>query len=456
MKKSALLLALSLSLVAGGLTACSNSDNNNDGGQHGQQGNSIQPKLVKSGLSRAESKIADAQLNDFVKGQYDLNFDLIRKSADQIANNNAMISTFSIQVALAMTWAGANADTASEMASALHFDANTHEALNKLDKLISSKNKPEYVNDMGDGMVEKKDAVEIKTTNDLYFSTEKYSWADAWLEVLAVNYGAGLKEISFASDPEAARKYINDEISANTHDRIKNLLPENSIDVDTRAVITNAIYFKAPWRDEVSKAEGKLSFHKLSGGDVDVDYLNAASDYAYMADQENLYQAVSLPLRDNDFSVMFILPGDGKFNEVQDALNGDVMRNIFANLSSDAEVRVKFPSYSFDTSLNLKAPLTAMGMVKAFANDADFSKMTNEPNDLYIDEIYHKTFVGLHERGVEAAAATAVMMADKASAMDPIELTLDRPYFFVIYESDKKSPTNTPLFVGRVMDPSAK
>ena len=144
--KTALMLALSLGVAAGSLSACSDSDGNGNAnqGQQGQQGkggDSLSPNLIKSALSRAESNVADADRDAFVKGQYDLNFDLIRKSADQIGDDNAMISTFSIQTALAMTWAGANGDTASEMASALHFDDNTHAALNKLDSLIISKNK---------------------------------------------------------------------------------------------------------------------------------------------------------------------------------------------------------------------------------------------------------------------------------------------------------------------------
>ncbi len=456
MKKNALLLALSLGLVAGGFTACSNSDNQSNNNQ-GQENSDLKVQVKKSKLSRAESNIAKAQLDAFVKGQYDLNFDLIRKSAEQIEDKNAMISTFSIQMALAMTWAGANGETASEMASTLHFDENTHAALNKLDARIRSKNKPEYSKDMGDGMVEKKDAVEIKTTNDLYFSTDKFSWSDAWLDVLAENYGAGLKEISFAADPEGARKYINDEISANTHDRIKDLLPEGSINENTHSVITNAIYFKAPWGPEVNKAEDKLEFHKLDGASVAADYLTLSGLLEYTADSENLYQAVSVPLRDNDFKVMFILPAEGKFNEVQAALNSDMIASIFAGFADYAQVEMKFPSYTFETSLSLKAPLEALGMNKAFSGDADFSKMTNEPNALFISEIFHKSFIGMDEHGVEAAAATAVVMAENAMpSQDVVKLDLDRPYFFVIYESDQESPTNTPLFVGRVMDPSAK
>jgi serpin B len=402
-------------------------------------------------LSRADSNIADADRDAFVKGQYDLNFDLIRKSADQIGDDNAMISTFSLQTALAMTWAGADGDTASEMAAALHFDDNTHAALNKLDALIQSKNKDVYVKDEGTPYEEKKDAVEIKTTNDLYFSTGIYTWASAWLDLLAVNYGAGLTELNFQADIEAARKYINDRVSDATHDRIKDLLPENSIDGNTRSVITNAIYFKAPWRDIVNKANDKMSFHKLDGSSVDVDYLLSSHRYEYMAAADNLYQAVSVPLRDDDFKVLFVLPDDGKFNDVQAALNGDLVGNIFDKLAKDSPVNLGFPSYSFETELTLKEPLKDLGMVKAFDEmDANFSKMTDLPNDLYIGQVYHKTFVGLDEKGVEAAAATAVVMESKATPGEVINLDLDKPYFFIIYESDSKSP----LFVGRVMDPS--
>ncbi len=453
--KTALMLALSLGVAAGSLSACTDGDGNgNSNANNGQQSQQVDvdfTKIIKSNLSRADSNIADADRDAFVKGQYDLNFDLIRKSADQIGDDNAMISTFSIQTALAMTWAGADGDTASEMAATLHFDGNTHAALNKLDALIQAKNKDLYVENEGTPYEVRKDAVEIKTTNDLYFAPIDKGWSSSWLDLLALNYGAGLTEINFAADVDAARKYINDKVSDATHARIKDLLPPGSLDVNTQAVISNAIYFKAPWKNMVTKANDKLSFHKLDGSNVDVDYLIADDNFEYMADDNNLYQAVSVPLRDNDFKVLFVLPDDGKFNDVQAALNGDLVGNIFDKLAKDSPVNLGFPSYSFETELTLKEPLKDLGMVKAFDEmDANFSKMTDLPNDLYIGQVYHKTFVGLDEKGVEAAAATAVVMESKATPGEVINLDLDKPYFFIIYESDSKSP----LFVGRVMDPS--
>lgn len=443
MKKSILALAVSFAFAACAFTACdSDNDNNN-----GQQQNADQPKNVKSSKARVASNISNENLKSFVDGQYDLNFELMRASADQIANKNAMISTFSIQMALAMVWAGADDDNAAEMRQVLHFDDNTHDALNKLDDSINLKNKSAIQSEY-----ESIDAVEIKTSNNLYFSTDKYTWSPEWLDILAVNYDAGLQEMSFASDPEAARQYINGVVSKDTHDRIKDLIPQGQITSETQSVITNAIYFKAPWKSKVHKASDKMVFHKLDNSEINVDYLSVSEHFDYMADENSNYQAVTVPLRDNDFSVMFIMPSENKFEEVQNLLNGQVISGIFDSFSHDTEVKLKFPSYSFETSLSLKSSLQELGMQKAFVGG--FQKMTTEPNELIIGEVFHKTFVGMDENGVEAAAATAVIM-DNATAMpspDFIELSLDRPYFFVIYETDSKSP----LFVGRVIDPSGK
>ena len=440
MKKSILALAASFAMISCGLTACDNNENE-DNNQN------VQIKEVKSALSRADSNISADNLKSFVKGQYDLNFDLIRASNEQISNNNAMISTFSIQMALGMTWGGADDDNAAEMKQVLHFDDNTHEALNKLDASINHKNAPAVKTD--DGEIE---AVEIKTSNNLYFATNLYEWSKDWLDLLATNYGAGLKEINFSADPEAARKYINDVVSDDTHNRIKDLIPENEINANTQAVITNAIYFKSPWGKSVIKSDNMMSFHKLDNSNVDVNYLFVSENLNYMADADNNYQAVSVPLRNDAFNVMFILPAENKFEEIQNSLNGTVISDIFDKMSDNTEVSLSFPSYSFETSLDLKSPLKKLGMVKAF--EGGFQKMTApQSNSLCIGEVFHKTFIGMDEKGVEAAAATAVLMENKATPIpeEKIVLSLDRPYYFVIYESDSKSP----LFVGRVMDPSA-
>ena len=59
--------------------------------------------------------------------------------------------------------------------------------------------------------------------------------------------GAGLRPVNFVEAPEESRVTINDWVADRAEDRIKDLIPAGAIDVDTRLVLTNAIYFKAAW-----------------------------------------------------------------------------------------------------------------------------------------------------------------------------------------------------------------
>jgi serpin B len=79
---------------------------------------------------------------------------------------------------------------------------------------------------------------------------------------------------------------------------------------------------------------------------------------------------------------------------------------------------------------------------------ADFTGMTVE-EQLYISHVLHQAFIAVDEEGTEAAAATAVVMSTPSMPRATV-LNVDRPFLFVIHEID----TATPLFIGRVSDPT--
>jgi serpin B len=84
---------------------------------------------------------------------------------------------------------------------------------------------------------------------------------------------------------------------------------------------------------------------------------------------------------------------------------------------------------------------------------ADFSAMTADER-LFVKAVLHEAFVAVDEEGTEAAAATAVV-AVRASATirpAPVVFTVDRPFLFIVHDV----ATATPLFVGRVSDPTAR
>ena len=108
------------------------------------------------------------------------------------------------------------------------------------------------------------------------------------------------------------------------------------------------------------------------------------------------------------------------------------------------------PGFEFDSEFSLAETLAEMGMPVAFSGAADFSGMTGS-RDLCISEVLHKAFVSVDEAGTEAAAATAVIMKETAVPAEPVEVTINRPFIFLIRDID----TSAILFLGRVLNPAA-
>lgn len=427
MKK--ILPILAVSLLVSPILAC------------GDGGNS-EMKSVKSALQRETPNIPDAELDKNVSAQYDLNFEILKNADAQVKDKNACISTFSLQSAMAMAWAGSSADTENEIKKVMHFDGSSPKALNKIQTLFLSHNK-----DAEKTEYEEHDAIIAVYSNDLYLQPG-FTWNTSWLDELARNYDAGITEMDFAGNPESARKYINDVVYKDTHERIKDLLPEDSITINTVSVLTNATYLKVPWRDEFGIADNKVDFHLSDGSTIQPEYLVKREHFKYYKGDH--YQVVDIPLYGNGFNVMFIAPDADKLADVQNSLKAPEMKKIFDGLESK-DVHFFFPSVQFETSLDMKPVFETLGMKKPFGQGADFSKMTTEKNDFFISGIFHKTFVAMDKRGIEAAAASAVVMSKESMEIEePLNVTIDHPYFFFIYESETRSP----IFFARVMNPA--
>jgi serpin B len=113
------------------------------------------------------------------------------------------------------------------------------------------------------------------------------------------------------------------------------------------------------------------------------------------------------------------------------------------------QVSLSMPRFEFESQIGLSQVLMAMGMPTAFGSGADFSGMDGGRN-LFISDVLHKAFVSVDEEGTEAAAATAVIMSLTAIMDPPIEVSVDRPFIFLIRDLQ----TGAVLFIGRVMNPA--
>ncbi|MFN2229513.1 MAG: serpin family protein [Anaerolineae bacterium] len=356
-------------------------------------------------------------------------------------HENLFYSPYSISVALALAYAGARGETEQQMADAMHYTLSQerlHAAFNALDQALASR---------GEGAMGKDgQAFQLHVANAIW-GQQDYSFLDAYLDVLALNYGAGLRLVDFVKAPEEARVTINDWVSEQTEGRIEDLIPAGAIDALTRLVLTNAIYFNAAWAkpfDEKQTEDG--SFRLLDGSQVTVPMMKQVESLGYAMGKG--YQAVELPYDGNELSMVILVPDEGQFGAFEDALDADRLEGIVQDLRY-VQVALSMPQFKIESSMSLADALAAMGMPAAFSDDADFSGMTGN-HDLAISDVVHKAFVSVDESGTEAAAATAVIMKLTAMPAEPLTVTIDRPFIFAIRDIQ----TGSLLFVGRVVDPS--
>jgi len=413
-------------------------------GQGGQD-RRVAGEVIQSERQRVTSPaVSDADLITLVDGNSAFAFDLYQ--ALRAADGNLFYSPYSISLALAMTYAGARGETAQQMADTLDFvlpQDSLHPAFNNLDLELARRGEGARGKD-GEGF-------RLNIVNAIW-GQKNFEFLSEFLDLLAKNYGAGLRLLDFVNAPEEARITINNWVSDETEQRIEDLIPQGAIDTLTRLVLTNAIYFNAAWLypfEEAMTEDGL--FYLLDGSEIAVPMMRQRQDWFKNYAEGYGYQAVELLYDGGELSMVILLPDAGHFEEFEEALDAERMSAIIERLEP-RQVALTMPKFEFESDFSLKETLAAMGMPVAFsANDADFSGMADNP-DLYIHDVIHKAFVSVDEAGTEAAAATAVVVGVVSMPVDePVQVTVDRPFIFLIRDIE----TGAILFVGRVVNPSA-
>ena len=423
--KSMCVLGLGIILLAG-LPAC---------------GQPASADVLHSNKARVISPVvSQTEMTSLVDGNNAFAFNLYQ--ALKGSGGNMFFSPYSISLALAMTYAGAHDSTAQQMADTLRYvlpQDRLHTAFNNLDELLATRGQGAKGKD-GKGF-------RLNIVNAIW-GQKGYEFLAQYLDLLAENYGAGLRLMDFVNAPEPSRQIINKWVSDQTEGLIKDLIPVGAIDSLTRLVLTNAIYFNAAWANPFEKGATQPGiFHLADGSEVKAPMMHQTEHLNYMDGDK--FEAVELPYDGRELSMLIVAPDAGKFTEVEKTMDATQVNSIIKELSAK-QIALSLPTFKFESEFGLKKTLSGMGMPVAFSDSADFSGMTGK-RDLYISDVIHKAFIATDESGTEAAAATAVIMRATAMPVAPLEVKIDRPFIFVI----RDIKTGTVLFMGRVMNPGA-
>ncbi len=363
-------------------------------------------------------------------------------------NANALFSPYSIQSVLAMTYAGADGATRDEMSKALHFgtnEAQLHASFRLLQRQLQylTQRSAKSANEEKDNPWNHHDPITFTVANRL-FAQSGYPFRADFLDRVSNYYRAPLLQMDFSRDPDKARNLINEWVNTETRQRIPNLIPEPVFDAETRLVLVNAMYLKAPWASCFDPRGTRTNWFQLSTGYAEtVPMMWQRESVGYQ--KYNDFTAVAVPYAGEELQFLILLP---------DATNGLAALEsritqfaAYANLPK-REIILGLPKFKMTPpTMSLNSTLQELGMNSAFNSaTANFQRMANRP--IFIQGVFHKAFIAVDEKGTEAAAATAAV-AGEGIPEKTLTVTVDHPFLFAI----QHRASGACLFLGHVVDP---
>ncbi|MGY3447161.1 serpin family protein [Bradyrhizobium sp. USDA 4473] len=392
---------------------------------------------------------------------------------------NVVFSPYSIGSAVAMVLSGAKGDTAIEMASVLHqgldrdrMDAANADVLGRLKNEGTPATAPTCLETERASSVSSCERVEqqdrgssgrVRTQGKRYAGspivrssaslgianavmlTKEAIASDAYIKRIEQNYAAKVFR-------NAKLEEINGWVKRMTEGKIDSILDRPAKE---GIVLVDAIYFKQAWQRPFALGETKNDdFHLSPARTIKAATMHQRSYFPIVSRPG--FRAIRLPYLTWALSMVIVLPDavDGAPALAQ-RLGTSEVSALFSALRQEKEVNtyVSLPRFKIRFSAKLKDRYQQLGLMRPFDEArADFSGITGRSKELvrvWIDDILHRATLEVTENGSEAAAATAVSMAEITMANKPEPFTVDRPFLF--YVADDR--TAAILFAGCMSNP---
>ena len=364
-----------------------------------------------------------------------LGFDILR--AAYPAESNAVLSPYSIEVASAMAYAGAEGKTRKEMATTLHYpsdDALVHTSLAELADAL------EQMTEHGQ--------VTLTLTNQLY-AAKGHSFRESFLELLKKTYRSSLVSADFVKGADRVIQGIDTTGAKQTGRSSPDPIAPVPLGDSNALEIVNDVYLKATWLNVFPKQATKPQpFAARNRQFVDVPTMTVQANFGYW--KRVTFSVIALPYSDGYLQFLIFLPERGvSLQNLERTLTTADLAKL--THCPEASLILYLPKFKLEpATLSLGETLSRLGLKSAFIpGEADFRRM-DSGRELFISRVLHKAFLALDEEGTEAAATTVFDFADGLKVpRPPVEVHVDRPFLFAV----QHIPSGAFLFIGRVTDP---
>ncbi|XP_076991411.1 serpin B13-like isoform X4 [Tamandua tetradactyla] len=335
-------------------------------------------------------------------------FDLF-KELRKTNDGNILFSPVGISTALGMLLLGAQGSTAWQLQQVFHFEKDTEISR------IKAEEKEKYLD-----------------------YVEKY-------------YHASLEPVDFINATEESQKKINSWVESQTHEKIKDLLPDGSLSSATKLVLVNTVYFRGQWDAEFKKENTKEEeFWLNKDTSKSVPMMKQYHSFHFTSLEDLQAKILGIPYKGNDLSMFVLLPNDidGLEKIIDEITPGKLIEWTSPGHMEEKNVNLHFPRFHVEESYELEAVLPAMGMADAFnEHTADFSGMSSR-SGLHAQKFLHRSLIVATEEGTEATAATGMGLVN-TSGRDHENFHCNHPFLFFI----KQSGADSILFFGRFSSP---
>ncbi|XP_072391490.1 antichymotrypsin-2-like [Diabrotica undecimpunctata] len=344
-------------------------------------------------------------------------------------NGSIIFSPLSVETVLALTSEGAKGDTRSEIVSALHL--------------------PESQKTIQQGFKELLPQLKINNKNAILASANKIYVAnginleDDFKKTAESIYLSGLEQVDFSKSAQAAN-IINQWVENQTNKKIKDLIKPEYLNSDTMMTLINTLYLSAKWSTTFKDYNTVTDkFYRTPSEQIDQPTMTMTEVFRHYENKGLDTQFLEIPFKSDGLVFSVALPN--KKDGIA-ALENNIEKVFEPQPYTHVPVHLKLPKFTVETELNLKNILQSLGVQKIFNSDAELSGLAKNAKELRVSEVIQKAFIKVAESGVEAAAATAVLVVTKSARFfleDPIQFFADHPFvYFIKYN-------NVILFAGK-------
>jgi serpin B len=332
--------------------------------------------------------------------------------------------------ALAMTANGAAGETLTQMESVFGM------SMEEINHYLYS-----YMKSLPEG-----DKYKLSLANSIWFTEdERFTVKRELLQKNADYYGADVYKAPF---DETTLKDINHWVN----DKTDGMIPKILDYIQPKAVmyLINALAFEAEWVKVYEKHQVKDGkFTKEDGTKQDVEFMYSLES-CYLEDEKA--SGFIKYYAGQKYAFAAILPSEGiSISEYIASLDGNSLKTLLTNVQN-MSLKVAIPKFETEYAVEISKTLSDLGMSDAFSpEEANFKNLgTSTEGNLYISNVFHKTYISVGEKGTKAGAATAVVMEPTSGGPDfePKQIYLDRPFVYMLIDCEN----NIPFFIGTMMD----